>query len=301
MPVSHSQLKAFHAVATHGGFSRAADRLCLTQPAVSDQVRKLEEYYEVLLFYRNRRQVRLTELGRELLAVTQRLFAAEGEAEELLSSHRALQCGSLVLSVDATPHILPYLARFSTAYPGVRLRLMTGNSSQSLQRLLEYQADIAVVGRCPQDSRLSARRLGEHAMVAFVAAGHAWAQRQGVTLAELAGVPIVMRERGSETRQILEDEMRRAGLVFHHVIEVEGREAASELVAAGIGVGIVSAAEFGSDARIRALPITDCQQGMTEFLVVLREQASRRIVQAFMEVVHAAQDVTEVAGVASRA
>ena len=81
MSVSHAQLKAFHAVAVYGSFTRAAERLFLTQPAVSDQVRKLEERYGVLLFHRNKRSVRLSELGERLLAVTQRLFAIEAEAD----------------------------------------------------------------------------------------------------------------------------------------------------------------------------------------------------------------------------
>ncbi|MFO6042095.1 LysR family transcriptional regulator, partial [Pseudomonas aeruginosa] len=112
MSVSHAQLKAFHAVAVYGSFTRAAERLFLTQPAVSDQVRKLEERYGVLLFHRNKRSVRLSELGERLLAVTQRLFAIEAEAEELLSASSALQTGTLTLAVDAPVHVLPQIARF---------------------------------------------------------------------------------------------------------------------------------------------------------------------------------------------
>ncbi len=74
MSVSHAQLKAFHAVAVHGSFTKAAERLFLTQPAISDQVRKLEERFGVLLFHRNKRSVRLTDLGERLLGITQRLF-----------------------------------------------------------------------------------------------------------------------------------------------------------------------------------------------------------------------------------
>ncbi|GAA5232593.1 LysR family transcriptional regulator [Verticiella sediminum] len=285
MSISHAQLKAFHAVATHGGFSRAAEKLFLTQPAVSDQVRKLEEHFGVVLFHRNKRQVRLSELGERLLAITQRLFSAEAQAEELLASYRALQRGTLVLSVDATAHILPYLARFSEAYPGIRLKIVTGNSSQSLQRLLDYQVDIAIVAVLREDERLDFLPLSDDPIVAFVAASHPWAERESVTLAELSELPLILREEGSATRRILEEEMRRAGLAFHQMIEVDGREAAYEVVAAGIGVGIVSKAEFGSDARIRAIPIRDCSQRMQEYMVTLREQASRRIIQTFVEMV----------------
>ena len=100
MSVSHTQLKAFHAVAQHGSFTKAAERLFLTQPAISDQVRKLEERFGVLLFHRNKRSVRLTDLGERLLNITQRLFVIEAQAHELLQDSQALQTGSLILAVS---------------------------------------------------------------------------------------------------------------------------------------------------------------------------------------------------------
>lgn len=292
MSASYSQLKAFHAVAVHGGFSRAAEQLCLSQPAISDQVRKLEAHFEVALFHRNRRQVRLTEAGQELLAITQRMFAAEAEADELLRSHGGLQRGSLSLSVDSAVHLLPALACFTRAHPGIRLRLATGNSSQSLARLFDYQADLAVVGWHPDDARLMSWQLAEHPMVAFAAAGHSWAERRQLTLAELAGLPLILREPGSRTRQVLEEEMQRAGLRIEQAIEVEGREAVSELVAAGVGVGIVSAAELGGDTRLRAIAICDGARQMPEYLVTLREHEPRSVVRAFLAAVRQAQPVS---------
>eukprot|EP01133_Synstelium_polycarpum_P030683 gene30683-38234_t len=85
------QLRAFHHVAIYGGFSRAAEMLFLTQPAISDQVRKLEEEYDILLFNRNKKQVTLTEAGQRLLEITHRMFDTEQQALELLSESRALR------------------------------------------------------------------------------------------------------------------------------------------------------------------------------------------------------------------
>jgi aminoethylphosphonate catabolism LysR family transcriptional regulator len=285
MPISHSQLKAFHAVATHGGFSRAAEKLFLTQPAISDQVRRLEEYYGVLLFYRNKRTVRMTALGERLLALTQRLFAVEAEADELLSCHRALAEGNLTLAVDSPIHILPYLARFNKAWPGIALKLVTGNTRQSLERLLTYRADLAILVGEIDEERFQSVSLSNAPLVAFVSAGHAWAERAEISLQDLANMPIVLREEGSTTRALIEAEMRAAGLALHHIIEAQGREAANEIVAAGIGVGIVSQAEIGRDNRIHTISISDCQARMHESLVCLREQAARRIIQTFMDLV----------------
>ncbi len=247
MSVSHAQLKAFHAVAVYGSFTRAAERLFLTQPAVSDQVRKLEERYGVLLFHRNKRSVRLSELGERLLAVTQRLFAIEAEAEELLSASSALQTGTLTLAVDAPVHVLPQIARFCERYPGIAVRVETGNTDESLQRLFSYQADLALLGRDVSDERLLSLTLRNDPIVAFVSLSHPWAGRESIRLADLDDMPLVLREQGSVTRQTLEEEMSRAGLRIRPAIQVEGREASREAVVAGIGVGVVSAAEFSRD------------------------------------------------------
>ena len=285
MPVSHAQLKAFHAVAVHGSFTRAAERLFLSQPAISDQVRKLEERFGVLLFHRNKRSVRLTDLGERLLSITQRLFVVQAEAQELLQDSQALQTGSLVLAVDAPVHVLPQIARFCERYPGISVKIETGNTDESLARLFNYQADLALLGREVSDDRLLSLRLRSDPMVAFVARTHPWAGRSSICLSDLENTPLVLREIGSVTRQTLEEEMSQAGLRMRAAIQVEGREAAREAVVVGIGVGVVSAAEFGSDSRVIALPITDCKRRLTETLVCLQEQSSRRMVATFLDIV----------------
>lgn len=285
MSVSHTQLKAFHAVAVHGSFTKAAERLFLTQPAISDQVRKLEERFGVLLFHRNKRSVRLTDLGERLLSITQRLFVIEDEAQELLHDSRALQTGSLILAVDAPVHVLPQIARFCERYPGISVKIETGNTDESLFRLFNYQADLALLGRDVSDERLISLPLRNDPMVAFVSHNHPWADRESICLADLHDTPLVLREIGSVTRQTLEEEMAQAGFSIRPAIQVEGREAAREAVVVGIGVGVVSAAEFGADSRVCALPITDCTRRLTETLVCLREQSSRRVVATFLEMV----------------
>jgi DNA-binding transcriptional LysR family regulator len=122
-------------------------------------------------------------------------------------------------------------------------------------------------------------------MVAFVSHHHPWASRGSISLADLDDTPLVLREPGSVTRQTLEEEMQRAGLRIRAAIQVEGREAAREAVVVGIGVGVVSAAEFGADARVCALPIVDCQRHLTETLVCLSEQRTRRVVATFLQMV----------------
>lgn len=285
MAISHTQLKAFHAVALHASFTRAAEQLCLSQPSVSDQVRKLEDCYGVLLFLREKRQVRLTEVGERLFGMTQRLFDISVDAHDMLMDYRTLSTGALNLAVDAPVHVLPYVARFCARYPGVDVKVETGNTDEVLERLFGYKTDIALLGRNIEDERLMCLPLRSDPMLAFVAHDHLWAQRASVSLADLATVPLVLREQGSVTRLAVQEEMAAAGLPMRKAIEVEGREAAREAVAIGMGVGVVSAAELGSDSRIRGLPITDSQHRFSETLVCLRAQSSRRILATFFDVV----------------
>lgn len=285
MAVSDSQLRAFHAVALQGSFTRAAENLFLSQPAVSDQVRKLEERFGVLLFNRTTRSVQLTELGEQLLGITRRLYAVAAEAQELLSSSQALQTGSLTLAVDSSVHVLPFIARFNERYPGIRFKIVTGNTDEALAGLFEFKADFAVLGRPIEGPNLLTQVLSTAPLVAFVGPGHPWSERDSIVLNDLDNTPLVLRERGSTTRQNIEDEMLRVGARLRPAIEVEGREAVFEMVAAGLGVGIISAAELGSTRSMCVLPIEDCQRYMTETLVCLREQSSRRIIKAFLGVV----------------
>lgn len=285
MQISHSQLRAFHAVAEAGSFTRAAEALCLSQPAVSDQVRKLEEYYGVTVFHRDKRSVRLTEVGERLLGLTRRLFDVSTDAHELLMDYHGLTTGSLVLAVDAPVHVLPYVARFCARYPGINVRIEAANTDEVLQRLFSHRADLALLGRSIEDERLLSLPLRRDPMVAFVSKDHPWAKRKSIRLADLDGTPLVLREQGSVTRQTLEEEMAAAGFAIRKAIEVEGREGAMEAVAFGIGVGVISAAELGFDSRLCGVPIRDCRRHFTETLVCLRSQSARRVLTTFLDLV----------------
>ena len=136
------QLRAFHYVAIHGGFSRAANALSLTQPAISDQVRKLEESYDILLFNRQKKHVALTQAGRQLLELTRRMFDNEQQVLELLEESRVMQSGTLRIIVDAAHHLLPILPLFRERFPNVRMSMKTGNTEAVIASLYSYQVDL---------------------------------------------------------------------------------------------------------------------------------------------------------------
>src|SRR5215475_13384048 len=287
--MNYNQLRAFHAVASQGSFTRAADSLHVTQPTLSAQVKALEETYGVQLFDRRGRGIVTTELGRSLLEITRRYFGLEAGAEQLLAATRGLRSGHLRVGADAPQHAIPTLAAFSRKYPGVRLSLSIGNSEEVLHGLFEHRSDVAVVANVADEPRLVTLPLRRDRLIAFVPrAHHPWAKRLSVRPAELAGQRLVLRESGSTTRHAFEAAMAEAGIALGEILEIGSREGVREAVAAGLGVGIVSDFEFGNDPRLHPLDIDGLGRSMTEYVACLADRQELRLVKAFLDVVREA-------------
>jgi aminoethylphosphonate catabolism LysR family transcriptional regulator len=282
------QLRAFHYVAISGGFSRAAEELLLTQPAISDQVRKLEEEYDVLLFNRQRKQVVLTPAGEKLQVITRRMFDNEQQALELLSESRAFRAGTLRIVADAAHHLLQILAEFRRKYPGVKISVRAGNTESVIESLYSYDADLGVLGEIPSSRDFDIVKLNATPIVAFAAIDNPVAHKKSLTFHELSNLPLVMRECGSKTRRKLEDGAAQAGVELKPMIEAEGREAVREIVASGAGIGFVSAAEFGQDSRLVKIPIDAPGLLMDEALICLTERSGGKLVRAFLDIARSA-------------
>jgi len=280
----HAQLRAFHAVATWGGFSKAADRLGLSQPALSDHVRKLEEAYGVELFRRSSRSVTLTEVGRKLFTLTEQQFEAEAAALELLTQARGLKVGQITIGADAAVHVLPLVSAFRARHPGLSIKVISGNSRRLIEQLDQFEIDFAVVAEVPEQPRYATRLLSEDRLVAFVAKAHPLARKRQIPLAALAEETFILREPGSVTRRLVEEAFSRRGLTPKDIVEIEGREAAREAVAAGLGVGVISEAEFVHDPRLARLPFSDWDARMREWLVCLEARTSVQTIRAMLEV-----------------
>ncbi len=281
--MNHAQIRAFHAVATEGSFTKAARLLGVSQPAVTIQVRALEEAYGVNLLHRSGQRVSLTDLGDGLLEHTRRIFDLEQEADELLTAARELRGGHLKAGADGPYFVMGLLASFISLYPGVRVTVAMGNSQSVLRDLIEYRTDVAVVARIDDDRRFFAKPYSRQRVVIFVPRGHQWAKRRGINLAELEGQPMVLREKGSSTRQILEEALKQANVAPHVVMEIGSREALHEAVAAGLGIGVVTESELGQDDRLATLKIADATLEAREYVVCLKERCSVRTVQAFFD------------------
>ena len=245
MSLNLHHLRVFAAVAEHGGFSRAAAALRLSQPAVSKTVQDLERQVGLSLFDRSGRAPRLTEAGDVLFARARELFGVERAAEDELSAFRGLERGILRVGASttvATYFLPPLLARFHAQHPGVMLRVASANTRAIARRLLEGRLDIALVEGPVSHERVTVVPWREDELVVIAPAAHPLVHRKRVVAADLSGEPFILREPGSGTRMVAESALAEAGVHPGATVQLGSTEAIKQAVAAGLGLAVVSRA-----------------------------------------------------------
>lgn len=280
-----THLRSFHAVASQGGFTRAAQHLHVSQPTVTTQVRDLEETYRVELFHRRGRGVRLTELGEQLFALSKQVFSLEADAIQLLRDTGELRSGHLRVAAVGPSHVTKMLVAFNQRYPNVKVSVSTGNSQDVLDRLLDYSADVGVLAQVLKDQRYVSVPYSEHPVVIFCNAEHRFARRRSIRTAELRGEKLILREQGSTTRKALESALKAAKVEPHVVMEVASREIIRAAVAQGVGVAAVSEVEYVPGPGLHAVRISDAQVRTYAHVVCLAERREMRMVRAFFDVI----------------
>jgi aminoethylphosphonate catabolism LysR family transcriptional regulator len=279
-----SQLRAFDAVVRTGSFTAAAQRLFVSQPAVTNHVKALEAYYEVALFQRHGRGVEPTELGRELAEISRRLFGMEEEAVEILQAHKTLRTGTLRIASDGPYIAIPLVKAFKARFPEIQVSVNIHNTRDVLATLLDERCDIAVQAQTPVDERLYSLPLARHRIIVFVSADHAWAKsgRSSISIHDLHGAPVILREHGSTTRQVFETGCLSAGVEPDYTLETTSRETVKEAVAAGLGIGVVAGPELRPDPRFHPLSINDIDLEYIEQVTCLARRQGLRVVREFM-------------------
>ena len=176
------------------------------------------------------------------------------------------------------------LAAFNACHPGLYVSVTVGNSRDTLRDLLDYRTDVAVLAHVDPDPRLVAIPYRRHRVIAFCPIDHPFAQRRSIRARDMEGQRLIVREAGSTTRRAFDQAMRDANVRPRVVMEIGSRESIREAVAKGIGMGVVSEAEFIPDPRIRPLPITDAEIYTYAHVVHLKERQKARLVHAFLQV-----------------
>lgn len=289
----YTQLRSFHNVANAGGFNAAADAFNISQPTLTAQVGALEDEFGVELFVKRGRRRELSDTGRQLLAITTRLFAEEAEALAFLTESRELRTGRLSIGAVGPFHVTEMLAAFNLAYPGIELAVKIGNSTEVLDDLAAYRCDVAVLAYIDEDDRLLTIPYRRHPVAIFVRRDHRFAGCRSIRLPELEGEPMIMREQGSTTRRALEGALAETGTRPRLVMEIGSREAVREAVIRGLGIGYVSEAEFVPDETLKLIPIDGAEVYTYAHVVVMKQRETGRIIKAFLDVVHRTRDASD--------
>src|SRR5258708_9443215 len=237
------QLRVFESAARHLSLTRAAEELHLTPPAVSIQIRLLEGHADAPLFERAGRGLRLTQAGEEVLARTREILAHIRDAEEAIAGLESLERGLLSVAViNAGDYFFPWLvAAFRDSHPGIRVRIAVGNRDELLERLAAHEVDLAVMSHPPTDSAFAAEPFAPHPHVIVAAPGHPLVAKRSIAIERIAGEPLITREPGSATRLPMEQAFAESGVVPRIEMEIASNETIKQAVAAGFGLGFLSA------------------------------------------------------------
>jgi LysR family transcriptional regulator, low CO2-responsive transcriptional regulator len=242
MNITMRQLQVFRAVARHLSYTKAGAELHLTQPAVSMQIRQLEDVLGLPLFEQIGKRVQLTVAGQELIGYSRRIADQLEEIRDLFDALRSGEYGTLRLAVPGTANHFTtrLLAAFRREHPGVSFRLDVANRQGVLELLAENETDLVIMGKPPDDASLVSERFMDNPLVVIAPPDHLLAGRRATPLDELKDETFLVREPGSGTRSAMERFFSARGITLTTPMALASNEAIKQAVSAGLGLGIVS-------------------------------------------------------------
>ncbi len=290
MNLTFRQLKVFEVVARLLSYTRAARELHLSQPAVSMQIKQLEENVGLPLFEQLGRKIYLTEAGREMYHYSRSIARQIDEAEEVLEQLRGLRAGKLEITVATTANAFAtrMLSMFSRRYEGSTVSLDVTNRERLLQQLAENEKDIAIMGRPPEDADLVIEPFAENPLVVVAAPDHPLVGQQPIPLYMLQDETFVVREQGSGTRTAMQRFFAEHNLGITSSMEMNENEAIKQAVQAGMGLGIVSIHTIELELETQRLVMLDVEDFPIMrhwYLVHRKEKRLSPITAAFKEFV----------------
>ena len=260
MRFSFRQLQIFGAVARHLSYTRAAEDLHLTQPAVFAQIKQLEESIGLPLLERIGKQLHLTPTGHEVLATSKETVDALERLEMRLSDMQGLKRGRLRIAIVTTAkYLIPrLLGEFCSRYPGIEASLTVTNREKLLLRMTANEDDLVVLGAPPEGMDVVAAPIADNPLVVLARHDHPLAGVRNIPFARLAEEPFILREPGSGTRLATERHFTELGLKPRLRMELGSNEAIKQAVAGGLGVSVISQHTLtldGEGALLRPLDV----------------------------------------------
>ncbi len=255
------QLQIFCSVTRHLSFVRASEELHLTQPAVSMQIKQLEDALGLTLIDRFGKRPHLTEAGLCFHEHAARVIGELHDAEETLNQFKGLRGGTVSVGMVSTAkYFVPkLLARFTSSYPDVELRLMTGNRGTLLGFLHRNEIDLAIMGRPPRDMKIIAEAFAQHPYVFIAPVDHRLAGIADIDLFDLRDETMLLREPDSGTRTLNDEYFQKCLFTPRRKSEMGSNETIKQAVMAGMGLALLSLHTLALELKHRALAILDVQ------------------------------------------
>jgi len=285
------RLQVFHAVARHLSFTRAAEALFMTQPAVTFQIKQLEEQFNTRLFERGHGRIALTPAGEVVLEYAERILSLSSEMEMRVGEMTGQMRGPLMVGASTTiaEFMLPrILGEFNSLYPQVRTRLTVANSESIESRIVEHTLDVGLLEVETGNPALQSEFCCEDELVAICTPDHPLAASTAVTPKTLLDYELVAREPGSGTREVSDNCFRDAGIPPERLkvqMELGSLEALKGVVVTGLGFAIVSRASVGRELQLGSLVAIPLLPRLTRRLSVVfpRERFRSRVAATFIE------------------
>jgi aminoethylphosphonate catabolism LysR family transcriptional regulator len=277
-----TQLTSFFWVARLGSITLAARQLGLSQPTVTTQIKALEEHYGVELFHRQGGRLAISDDGLRLLPEVERLLQHTLQLEFALRNSGDAGQGQLRIGATAPYYVLDIVKRYQARFPQVEVAIVSGNSRQMTESLREFQVDLATSSHLDTDPRLLRIELGHDPLALVVHRSHRLARQASVRVADLGQDTLILRERGSMTRQLTEQLLADAGLAPRHVMDIASREAIREAVIRAMGISVFARHEASAHPDLVVLPFSDPVPHLAEYLYCLRERSQARLIAGFL-------------------
>ncbi|WP_068616750.1 selenium metabolism-associated LysR family transcriptional regulator [Paenibacillus tuaregi] len=265
MALNYHQLHIFYTVAEKGSFSAAAQALHMTQPAVTMQIQSLEDYFGTKLLLRSTKRIELTEAGKALMPYAERGISLMRETDSAMAQFTQMLEGRLQLGASLTigEYVLPrLLGPFSQQYPSISIVLKVMNTAEILEQILHHQLSFGLVEAAVQHPDMVMEPVMEDELKLIVPAGHPLSALPKVHLAEVLEYPFVLREKGSGTRQVMEEELSRLSVPSDSVktvMDLGSTGAVKSAVEAGFGITMLSPSSVKHEVALGLLKILDIQ------------------------------------------
>lgn len=284
------RLQVFHTVARLLSFTKAAETLHMTQPAVTFQIRQLEEYFNTRLFDRTHNKISLTAAGERVYEYADRIIGLYAEMENRVRELTGDVSGILIIGASTTiaEYVLPQLlGEFKERYPNINIRLRVSNSLGIVHMVEDNSVDVGIVESPISNKNLAVEVCWHDKLVFISLPSHPLAKKASIRGQDLDGQPFICREEGSGTREFIQDYLATAGLQFHDLnvsVEVGNPEAVKSAVEAGLGVSIVSQATVTKELKLGTLVARPLDPPLERpFSIVFQRQKFRlRAMEEFM-------------------